>query len=189
MEIKLGMGVFNLVLLLSITSCSTFSYKEPKSGPVARVRFVTNSTSITVVRAYDSSRCEEENEMMRLRNGFFLFSSPKKLGIPLNNFHDNAAKEVLVKAGGPEAYMFEDAESYGTTSVKCGVVVKQLFEEGKDYELSYDFNNANCFLDVYEISKDKAGSAQRVLLQRRDKRMTSDFSAACVDKFNKIRLY
>jgi hypothetical protein len=41
---------------------------------------------------------QNETEWMRLRDGYLTNSQPKKLGMPLWNYHENAAKEVYVEA-------------------------------------------------------------------------------------------
>ena len=49
-----------LSLVLIIAGCASVTYEEPKSGPVARVRFVTNNDGTTIVRSYSSKECDEE---------------------------------------------------------------------------------------------------------------------------------
>jgi hypothetical protein len=149
-----------------MTGCASVTYEEPKSGPVvARVRFVSDMEEITVVRGYKSKECDDEHEMMRLRNGFVLNSDPRRLGIPLWNYHKNAAKEFFISAGIPQVYMFEAAQ--GTRYIyECGVVIQQTFDEDKDkdYEVNYKWNIPNCNVKVYEIKKNTSGSAEKVLL-------------------------
>lgn len=174
-----------LLLALTISGCSTITYKEPKSGSVARVRFVSDLEGVTVVRGYSSTECDGEHEMMRLRNGFFINSDPRRLGIPLCDYHKNAAQEFFISAGVPQIYMF-DATLYKNSSIyQCGVVVQQKFEEGKDYEVSYKWNNFNCNVEVSEIKANDSGRAEKVMLQKRDNRLNQ----SCLTAFKKKRFW
>lgn len=176
-----------------ITGCSTITYEEPKSGPVARVRFVTNTRSMMVVRGYKSTECDDEHEMMRLRNGFLLISDPKRLGIPLWDFHDNAAKEFFIPADVPQTYLFKVVEREGRMITKCGVFLKQTFEKNKDYELNYHLNGIGCRIDVYELKRNQSNinseKVEKVLLQSQNHTLSSDFSPSCMTRFKQIRLY
>ena len=98
---------FVFLVLLQQISCSTLVYTEPKEEPQARVRFITNTTSISVLRSYEGDNCaNNENEWMRLRVGHLINSTPKKLGIPLWQYQENSAKEVYVKADQNKYFMF-----------------------------------------------------------------------------------
>ena len=72
-----------LQLLISLMSCSTINYNEPKDGNLSRVRFATKHTGLTTVYNYETKECKNENKWMLLRNGPFINSSPKNLGLPL----------------------------------------------------------------------------------------------------------
>ncbi|AIK96553.1 hypothetical protein [Candidatus Odyssella acanthamoebae] len=176
-------------LALTIVGCTSVSYEEPKSGPVARVRFVTNRDGITVIRSYKSKKCDGGHEMMRISNGFDFNSSLRRLGIPLWDYHHNAAKELFIRANIPQVYMFQSAAQSGSYIYKCGVFVQQKFEEGKDYELSYKLDNNNCNLEVYEIKTNASGNPEKVLLQKRDKQLLPDFSESCLVKFKQPRWF
>lgn len=181
--------MFSLPIALTISGCASITYVEPQSGPVAKVRFASNTSMPTIIRSYSSTACTGENEMMRLRNGFFLNSEPKKLGIPLWNYHENAAKEFFVSTNNEQIYMFESTEIIGGRNRKCGVAVKQKFEAGKDYELSYSMNNSNCYVVISEIKNNASGQPEKVILQKRDSHLSADFSEACISEFKKIRLW
>lgn len=176
-----------LPLALTVSGCSTVTYVEPTSGPVARVRFVSDSTGNTIVRSYASTNCDGENEMMRLRNGFLFNSEPKRLGIPLWNYHENAGKEFLISSNKPQIYMFDGGLVQGRKIIHCGVPIKLMFETNKDYEVSYTLADSKCFVDVSEIKKNASGQPEKVLLQRKDNTLGSEFSQACVDQFKKLR--
>ena len=181
-------NILLLLLTLTITGCASVTYEEPTSGPIARVRFVTDMEMVTVVRGYKSKECDDEHEMMRLRNGFVFNSDPRCLGIPLWDYHENGAKEFYIRAGVPQVYMFEGAKG-NRIICKCGVVIQHTFEEGKDYEVSYKWNNCNCNVEVYEIRKNIVGNAEKILLQNRDRNLPSDFSKTCLAKFKEVLLY
>ncbi len=181
--------MLTLPLALTLSGCSTVSYVEPTSGPTARVRFVTDTDQITIVRSYSSTNCDNESEMMRLRNGFLLVGEPRRLGIPLWNYHNNAGKEFLVNSNKPHVYMIEGSEQSYRQIRKCGTAIKQKFEEGKDYEISYKWNFSNCRVEVSEIKKDELGEFKKVILQERNNKLTPEFSKSCLSEFKKLRLY
>lgn len=199
MKIKMGnkpqltVAINNLLFLLFLTriisGCSTVSYVEPKSGPIARVRFVTDTDGIAAVREYASTNCDNEKEMMRLRNGYLLNSNPKCLGIPLWNYHKNAAKEFFISANIPHVYMVYGSEITGSTIYRCAVILSQEFEEGKDYEIYYKWNASKCSVDISEIKKNDLGIAEKILLQKRTNKLNNDFSLSCMKVFKNPRLF
>ena len=135
-------------------ACNSLQYSEPQAGERARVRFATTSESVTVLFGYGDNQCNEENELMRLRNGPLLNSSPKKLGIPLWAFNDNAAKEVYVAADRPFNAMFKGqtltSATYRThTWTHCGAPFSVTFKANHDYEVK--FEEQRCVLEVNEI--------------------------------------
>ena len=141
-----------LVLLsLSISACSSISYKEPTEGPLSRVRFATETEGLTMVRNYITSDCGGEEEWMRLRNGFLLNSTPKKLGMPLWNHHENAAKEFLVTSNNDTYFMFSASHQIGRTTYSCGVPATVIFKENHDYEMLFKFGVINCSVILSEI--------------------------------------
>lgn len=177
-----------LLLTLVITGCSTVTYEEPKSGPTARVRFVTETSDVAVVRGYKSTKCEGEYEMMRLRNGFLLNSSPKRMGIPLWDYHKNAAKEFFIPASTPQIFMLEGSKTIGNRINRCATFVRQTFEEGKDYEIKLH-DAFNCKVIVSEIQTNTSGNVEKILLQKKDNRLSPDFTDSCLEKFHQRRLY
>lgn len=178
-----------LLLMLVGSGCSSITYKEPESGPKARVRFATDSESVTTVRSYSSTKCDNEQHMMGLRKGFLLNPNEKQLGIPLWDYHKNAAKEVFVTANIPQIYLFaSNKEIYYMRNqylLNCGVFIKQQFEAGKDYEISYKWDNNKCFAEISEIKLNSSGNYEKVLLQKRGSELTNDFSKICFTYFNK----
>ncbi len=82
--------------------------------------------------------------MMRLRNGVIAGSSPTRLGIPLWQHRESAAKEVHVAAGNPFYAMFvgSDPTGGGLAMEQCGVPFSFVFNENVDYEVA--FNRAQC---------------------------------------------
>ena len=181
-----------LALLLALApvlaACSTLNYQEPTSGPRARVRFVTDTTDITVVRSYGDLDCStDEQEWMRLRKGVLLNSSPKQLGIPLWPNEPNAAKEVYVQAGKPLSVMFYGSERVGTTLHTCGVPIFFTFEEGRDYEVRYHQLSPQCDVSVSQVVGDPAGAVKKRLAEFSN-RVTAQ-NTGCLAAFKKTRLY
>ena len=141
-----------LTVLVLAGCISMLTYKEPSSGPRARVRFVTSTELGTVLRSYADAQCSQGGEeMMRLRRGPLLPSAPTRLGMPLWAYHDNAAKEVYVSVATTFHGMFQSA---GRTSPlggrqRCGIPFSIELGTGKDYEFYFDFER--CSLVASEI--------------------------------------
>ena len=67
---------------------------------------------------------------------------------------------------------------------RCSVAIEQIFEEGKDYELSYKWlNNRSCNLEVFEVKTDDKGNPDRILLYEKDNTLPFNFSKSCLTKF------
>jgi hypothetical protein len=148
------------VVVLILAGCiSMLTYNEPDSGPRARVRFVTSTGMVTVLRSYADAQCSQgEAEMMRLRRGVLLNSAPKRLGMPLWAYDDNAAKEVYVSAATTFHGMFQSA---GRTSPlggrkRCGIPFSIDLGTGQDYEFYFDYER--CSLVASEIVASPDGS-------------------------------
>ena len=179
----------SISLLTTCIACSTISYTEPGTGDISRVRFATNEINHVVIRAYETSNCDGEDEWMRLRNGPLINSSPKSLGIPLANYKKNGFKEFNVLAGGEKIIMFVGAAAEGNSVATCGVPLSLKFlEKGKDYELFYQFNFNSCSVVSSEISRDSAGQAVKKVLKIHSN-SHDGFGAACLERFKKNRLY
>ncbi|MDD2989679.1 MAG: hypothetical protein PHI64_12050 [Zoogloea sp.] len=146
------------MLTLSLSGCAALTYTEPQTGSRARVRFVTDTASPSVLKVYDGDDCSgAEHEWMRLRVGALLRGSVKRLGMPLWNYHDNAAKEVYVSNDKPLYAMFWGNEIEGSIHYQCGVPLKIQFQENKDYEVRYRWNRSQCTVIFSEILKNDAG--------------------------------
>jgi hypothetical protein len=175
-------------LLSVLTGCSSISYEEPKSGPVARVRFVTDSNFIVNIYGYKPETCDEESYMMTLRNGFRFRTDAKRLGIPLWDYNENAGKEFLIPAGLPQIFSFrtialQQTGLYTFIERSCFSVIHQNFEEGKDYELSHHYeyhsNRPFCSINLFEIKTNEKGISEKVPLQRQGSTLKPDLPKQC----------
>ena len=87
--------------------------------------------------------------------------------------------------------MFEGSKITNMDSYKihkgCAVILSQKFEENKSYEISYKWNGGKCYADLSEIKRNKAGVAEKVLLQKRTSALNGEFSDACMKTFKKFR--
>jgi hypothetical protein len=156
------------IVSLWLAGCATLTYQEPTAGPRARVRFVTDTSDLTVLRTYDDSNCtRNEAEWMGLRVGFLFNSSPKSVGMPLGHYHTNAAKEVYVQAGKPIYGFFIGSETPysfpAPNTYLCGVPFLYTFSEDKDYEVSFKWNRYDCRVAISEIIHNDLGG--HVLLE------------------------
>lgn len=181
-----------IIIPIFAAGCAGLTYVEPTAGDRARVRFVTESPDPTVLRVYDDPDCAgTEHEWMRLRVGPLLTSSPKRLGMPLWNYHENAAKEVYVSVDKPITAIFwgtEVAMGYGRgTHYSCGVPFTAAFQKGKDYEVKLVWDRTACNVVFSEIKPEADGSYSFKALERFTNRATEK-TQGCVKQFTRFRL-
>lgn len=173
-----------LVFVSGLIGCSTLKYVEPQEGDRARVRFATNSESITVVRGYSDLECNNEQELMRLRDGPLVNSAKKSLGMPLSDFSKNAAKEVYFRSSEEIIIMFFGAESIGNVIYSCAVPLKASFQKNRDYELFFDFKYSTCQVVFTEIVNSD-GVVKRVAIET----FYNTGSKGCISSLWKSRWY
>jgi hypothetical protein len=176
---------------LFTVSCSTTNYTEPTTGPTARVRFAVDTEAVTVVWGYKTENCENEEEWMRLRKGPLINSSPKTIGMPLWNHHENAAKEFYVSTQSPLILMFKGSETgaqiNGVSAYLCAVpLIYQL--ENKDYEVLFNWHRKQCTVDIFAIVKIESGAYEKRLLKTFDNKIRFN-NADCMKAFKKMRAY
>lgn len=177
-----------MVASLCLTGCASLSYQEPTQGSRARVRFVTTSSSPTVLRAYDDINCtQNEIEWMRLRVGYLLNSNPKTLGMPLWSYHENAAKEVYVDASKQMNGMFFGSERVGMTIYSCGAPFSFTFSENTDYEVKYQWSPNQCSATISQFVP-KGADWDLKEVEKFDNRV-NDSNRGCLAQFKKPRLY
>jgi hypothetical protein len=177
-----------MLTVLWLAGCASVSYQEPTQGPRARVRFVTTSSQITVLRAYDDVNCaQNEAEWMRLRVGFLVNSSPKTLGIPLSNYHENSAKENYVEANKRIHAMFFGGETVGATTYSCGTPFSFSFSENSDYEVRFQWDPNQCRVTISQLVR-KEDSWSLAEVARFDNRANA-LNRGCLAQFRKTRLY
>lgn len=183
---------FLICIPILATGCAGLTYVEPSTGDRARVRFVTESPDPTVLRVFDGPDCAgAEHEWMRLRVGPLLTSSPKRLGMPLWNYHENAAKEVYVYADKPMTAIFwgtELAKHYGGgTHYSCAVPFTVAFEKDKDYEVKLVWDRNACSVVFSEIKAEDGASHSFKVLESFTNRATNN-TLRCVKQFTRFRL-
>ena len=181
----------NTILILAVlflAGCASLSYKEPTQGPRAQVRFVTTSVSPTILRVYDDRNCSSnETEWMRLQKSYTLNSSPKRLNMPLWDYHENAAKEVYVTANKKIYGMFFGSEASGSTIYSCGTPFSFTFKDNMMYEVKYNWNPSFCTTTISSLEKN--GNNWKFLeLAKFDNRL-NDTNRYCFEQFKKQRLY
>lgn len=173
---------------LCLAACATLKYQEPLQGPRARVRFVTSSDLVAVLRAYDDVNCSQnETEWMRLRNGPLVNPSPKKLGMPMAVYNENAAKEVYVDASRPMHGMFYGAGRTGSGVYSCAVPFTFAFAAGTDYEVKFAATPGVCQVTVARFVPYRNDWTLQELA-RIDNRVNAA-NIGCLDTFRKLRLY
>ena len=189
----------NIILvftLLWLVGCATLRYQEPTQGPRARVRFVSTSSSPTVLRVYDDVNCtQNETEWMRLRVGALLTSTPKRLDMPLWSYHENSAKEVYVAADKQIYGMFFGSEdrmvTMGTTTFKtiysCGTPFSFTFSANTDYEVKFQWSPYQCLVTISQIVRN--GSDWSLKEVGRFDNQVNDSNRGCLTQFKKMRLF
>lgn len=171
-----------------VVGCSTLTYQDPTSGPRARVRFVTDSNEVSVLRTYGDENCSTgEVEWLRLRNGFLLNSSPKRLGIPLWNYHDNAAKELYVEANKTITGLFQGGETTGMKIYRCGTPFTFLFQENFEYEVFFKWARAECRVTISQLVSSQQGIEKKEIAEFSNQ--TTDINRGCMARFHTPRLY
>ncbi|MGY4040900.1 hypothetical protein [Aeromonas hydrophila] len=179
----------SLPLVFISAGCSTINYTEPQTGDLSRVRFATNETAVIVIRAYETTECSGETEWMRLRNGILINSSPKSLGIPLQNYNRNAFKEFYTASNTEKIVIFVGTSSIGNKLFSCGVPLNLKFlEKNKDYELFYQLGVNSCSVTASEIQKSPSGEIIKKKLKDYSNSQEG-FGEACMALFKKQRLY
>ena len=178
--------IFLLVGTFVLSNCATTSQIETESGPTAKVRFTTNTGPVTGLYELTNQDCDKHKRITPLRNGILLVGKTRRLGMPLWDYHENAAKEFLVPANKTHFYLFHSAGNDGRYVRNCGTFVSQKFEENKDYEVSYKWNDHKCYVDVNEIKKNESGEFEKVLLQRKNSIIEPPFAKRCKAVFSRI---
>jgi hypothetical protein len=151
-------------------ACASVTYEQPASGDRARVRFAVIDgfraglpASTATVFNYDDENCKGQRQWMYLINGLYARPDPRRLDMPLWDFHDNGAKEFYVESGRPLYFMiatdaFTGGGLYGSTSVICAVPVFVTFETDHDYELLFQLRDTRtCTVTMNEIVNDTTG--------------------------------
>ena len=142
---------------------SMSAYRDPESGPRARVRFVADTWDVSVLYKYADAECKTgEQEMMRLHAGSsFNRSPPRRLGMPLWQFHDNEAQEVYVTPG-PFYGRFEGGVDAGLTTFTCKTPFSFAPEAGHDYEVRFVVSPPKCGVEIAEIRSTGGSESIRV---------------------------
>jgi hypothetical protein len=112
---------------------------------------------------------------------------PKSLGLPLNSFSVNAAKEVYVEAGKQINMLFVGVEAANGRVYSCGTPLHFTFAENKAYEVKYNWDPVNCSIIVSEIANQ---SGQWALVKVATfTNQVNEKNKGCVAQFKKSRLY
>ena len=141
-----------LAVAIVFSSCADMSYRDPTEGPnTARVRFASDSNLAAPLLVFDDASCKSGGrEWLRLQARPGLNVTARRLGIPLWDYTDSAAKELVVTT---------DNDLYGifwASGVKLPVCIASFsakFLPGREYEVFFSHNwTANrCSVTVSEI--------------------------------------
>jgi len=138
-----------LAMSVSLSACADISYRDPPEGPnTARVRFASDANLAAPLIVFDDASCESGGrEWLRLQARPGLNVSSKRLGIPLWNYTDSAAKELVVRT---------DRDLYGVFSASgvnepvCLTYFSAKFLPGGEYEVffNHDWTADRCSVTV-----------------------------------------
>ncbi len=172
---------------LDISSSAQIRFASGDTGPGTFL----NGGPIVSVRKYTDESCTNEKTIAKLRNGPFGGASQDSLNIPLNDFHKNAATEMLIEANKPVTLLFHLENYKGTSVFSCGSIVQTTFQSGKQYELSMDmisgFSSGQCKVDLNEIVSTPTNST-RSFIKSFDN-SAEGVSDACIAAFGKHRWF
>lgn len=174
-------------LAVLLSGCISYSYVEPTTGERARVRFASDSQHMTRLRVYEGEDCAKEQSWMPLRAGNIHGNTPKRMGMPLWNFHEHGAREVYVAANQP-VHGFMSA--FWTMSIgpysgfgSCGAPFTATFQSDKDYEVKFSWDgNKSCSVVVSEILARAADEYYRRQIAEFSNRVIPK-NAACGKKY------
>jgi hypothetical protein len=114
-------------------------------------------------------------------------SSPKRLGMPLWNYHDNAAKEVFVEANKQIYGLFQGGETNAVKIYLCGTPFSYSFQEGADYEVRFKWAPQECRVTIAQIADGPTGMELRELAAFSNH--VNETNKGCLAAFKKPRLY
>lgn len=203
-----------LAALILLAGCVPTLSHEPESGPRARVRFSTDSPGVTFIYQYRDVDCkQDELELGRLRNGICLLCSGKRLGMPLWNYHNNAAKEIYVTAGTMFYGLMQDRQppppiapdqlpglvagmsTTGKTARFIPLAPSRMSGAGmcgvpvsfvfeENVDYDVDLKWEQCTVEIFRLQRDETANIVRV-----PQETTSVLNQGCFDALLKTRLY
>ena len=151
---------FSLAWILSLAGCGLVHYGEPSTGPIARVRFVSEAPGVTILRQYDDPDCETgEREVARFSKS--AITNHKSIGMPLpKDLTRGQQTEVLVTGAQPFYGMVSiTVDLYG--NMKCRAAFSFGALAGRDYEVALSYISGTCGVTLARIEKDAAGAFVR----------------------------
>ena len=176
-----------MAVVFGFSGCAGLSYDQPTTGDRARVRFVTDTTGVTVLRTYEGDDCAgTEKEWMRLKRGVMYTSSVTRLGMPLWDYEEKAAKEVYVASAKPLNAIFWGTLYEGRWHYQCGVPITANFDAGKDYEIKYSWHPSMCRAVLYEIVQ--KGDQHELLKIKEFSNRSTTLRSGCLAQFKRFRL-
>jgi hypothetical protein len=184
-------------LAMAVAGCASVNYVEPQDGERARVRFAVGDAAreATTVALYDenavvygfaNAECAEDTHWMSLLDGYLVRPDPRRMDMPLWNYHQNAAKEFYVAASRPMHVMFIGSmptfNGATTTTFFCPVFVSADLSPGADYELVYRASGGgSCSVEMSQIVATPTGHERRVV--REFDNALGSMSAGCAEFF------
>lgn len=160
--------VFYIGIAICLASCTTIDYQEPTSGPLARVRFVTDLGGQTTLYSYDDTNCavNEKTLLHFVVNPDPLFgqtSSPRKLGIPLWTYSESEAKELYIAANTQTNGLFFGQGQFQMKIFKCAAPFFFTFQENHDYEVKFIWGSRDCHVTISEFEESANGFSKKEL--------------------------
>ncbi len=124
---------------VALGACASVNYTEPQDGDRARVRFAVGQSlsraggtvalydENAIVYGFTDANCADGSHWMTLLDGYLVRPDPRRMGMPLWDYQQNAAKEFYVSTATDLNVMFVgDMATWGgvsTTTYYCPVFV------------------------------------------------------------------
>ncbi|WP_068316260.1 hypothetical protein [Polycladidibacter hongkongensis] len=143
------------------------------------------------VRRFDDKQCKvNPKELARLRVGYLLNSSEKRLGIPgIKAFHKNAAQELVIRAEKEFTYLVTGSNVSGSTTYSCAVPFSLKAKAGQKLEVSFSSNSGIvCRVTVSEITGGTAEKAIRKPIGTYTNLLSKGYEG-CSEAFNNPPLF
>ncbi|MBR9813791.1 hypothetical protein GYB61_08055 [bacterium] len=134
-----------IIVVLSVAllhGCATKPYMPPTTGPLAKITFIAKNNKVGgIAETWQPNYC----------SGKPLEIGPVAMKHPWNPLSKESFPTIDVQANVP----FDFRIGFYSSIVSCGFRSRFTPENGREYEISYNWRRAVCMLAVEEIERNK----------------------------------